>query len=513
MPITSSNGLRLRRTSHPVLYEVNTRVLLNELSRQAGAKLTLDKIPDAVLDEWAELGFDAVWLMGVWTAGKAGIRIARENDDLRKEYQKALPDVTDDDIIGSPYAVHSYTVSKTLGGAASLNAMRKKLDARGMGLILDFVSNHTARDHKWVSYHPEYYIAGKDGDEREKPEYFFRTKTRKGERTLAFGRDPYFPGWTDTAQLNVFHPQTRAALLAELAEIARLCDGVRCDMAMLLLNDVFQRTWGAHLDNTGTTAPGTEFWDDAIRHVREQYPEFLFIAEAYWNLEWPLQQLGFNYTYDKTLYDRLLREGASSVYDHLKAELAYQQRSLRFIENHDEPRAAQVFHNESWHFAAATIAAGVPGMYMLHDGELEGRTIRVPVQLGRRPTEPVSVPTKHFYTRLLGCLTADVLKQGHWQLLKCRPAWHENHSFQNIIAFAWRLASDMRLFVVNYAPWTSQCYIDLPLDGMEGTSFEFRDLMSPAVYVRDRTGLQHKGMYFDLPGYSLHIFDVKPARL
>ncbi|MCW5895260.1 MAG: alpha-amylase [Bacteroidetes bacterium] len=512
MPTNSVNQLRLRRTSHPVLYEINTRVFLNELSTQAGKKITLETIPDAIIDGWADLGIDAIWLMGVWTAGKLGIEIARNHDVLRPAYQRALADFTDEDVAGSPYAVNAYSVPRSLGGAKGLQEFRRKLSLRGIGLVLDFVANHTARDHSWVTAHPEYYINGRDGEEQEKPDRFFRAKTKKGDRTIAYGRDPYFPGWTDTAQLNPRHPEARSAMIDTLFRIAKLCDGVRCDMAMLLLNDVFRNTWGERSEPEQAAAPDSEFWADAMQTIRNKFPDFLFIAEAYWNLEWPLQQLGFNYTYDKTLYDRLLREGASSVNDHLKAEMAYQLRSVRFVENHDEERIAHVLPNEAWQCAAATVAATVPGMFLLHDGQAEGRKVKVPVQLKRRPVEEVSRPTKAFYAKLLSCVNSDVLRTGEWKLLTVRPAWHDNHSYQNMLAYSWQKGKDHRLIIINYAPLNSQCYIDIGLDNLKGTVFEFRDLMSPAVFSRDRTGLQHKGMYFDLPGYGLHFFEVKAAR-
>ncbi len=504
--------LRLHATSHPVVYEINIRVLLNELSAREGKALTLARIPDSVLDEWRHLGFDAVWLMGVWTTGNLSREIARTHEGLREEYRRALPDVTDDDIAGSPYSVASYTVSRSLGGTLALKALRKRLAERGIALLLDFVSNHTARDHPWVSTHPEYYVAGREGQEEEMPDRFFRVRTKKGLRTLAYGRDPHFPGWTDTAQLNPYHSAARKAMIETLLKIADICDGVRCDMAMLLLRDTFLRTWGEHVAVPNGNLLQTEFWEEAIEAVHQTHPDFVFIAEAYWNMEWPLQQLGFRYTYDKTLYDRLLKEGANSVYDHLKAELIYQQRCVRFVENHDEQRIAQVLPNEWWHYAAAAIAATVPGMFLVHEGQMEGRKVKVPVQLLRRPAEELSVPTKAFYTKLLSCLQADVIRNGSWQLLNSRPAWYGNHSHYNIIPYLWRNGEACRFIVVNYAPYNSQCYVELHLDGLKGRTFEFRDLMSPAVYVRDREGLEHKGMYFDLPGYGLHVFDVTPVQ-
>ena len=110
-------------------------------------------------------------------------------------------------------------------------------------------------------------------------------------------------------------------------------------MAMLMTNEVFARTWG---ERAGP-APQAEYWPTLIERTKAVHPDFLFIAEAYWDMEWTLQQQGFDLCYDKRLYDRLAHESAESVRGHLQADSGYQERLLRFIENHDEPRAAATF--------------------------------------------------------------------------------------------------------------------------------------------------------------------------
>jgi hypothetical protein len=501
---------RLLATTHPLMYEVNARVLLKELSAREGKRVTLGTIPDDVLQAWADEGLDAVWLMGVWETGPIGVKIAREHEGLRGEYKKVLADFKDEDVIGSPYAVRAYEPPKDIGGFKGLATLHRRMKEQGLSLILDFVCNHTARDHDWVINHPEYYVQGSAGDDRSRPDAFFSVRTEKGDRVIAFGRDPVFPGWTDTAQLNYNSFAVRRAAIEEMRTIAEYCDGLRCDMAMLVLHDVFHRTWGDLAAQEGA-APGEEFWKEAIRTVKSEIPQFLFIAEAYWNLEWELQQLGFDFTYDKVLYDRLLREGASSVREHLKAEINFQKRSIRFIENHDEPPAAVALPSEAWQYAAATIASTVPGMVLYHDGQFEGRSVKLPVQLGRRPDLPVNLGNRSFYKRLLACVTSDVFRKGEWQLLAVRPAWHDNPTWQDYLAFLWEEPSaGVRLVVVNYAPHNSQCYIDLPQKSLRGSPMEFRDLMGSAVYVRERNGLLSKGMFFDLPAYGIHVFRVAP---
>ena len=500
---------RIRETSHPLLYEVNTRVLLHELSEEAGTTITLGTIPESLIGRWAFCGFDAIWLMGVWTPGPTGVEIARTHPGLQEEYRKSLHDLEEQDIVGSPYAVQSYAIPTALGGEEGLRTFRERLAGKGIGLMLDVVCNHTARDHSWLVTHPEYYVQG--GEENIGRDSF-RVSTDTGERVIAFGRDPYFPGWTDTAQLNFCSRATRRAVTDTINHVAGMCDGVRCDMAMLVLEDVFRKTWG-DMALSGVSNPASgEFWSEAIQEVRSQHPDFLFIAESYWGLEWQLQQMGFDYTYDKTLYDRMLREGASAVRDHLKADLDFQRHSLRFIENHDEPRAAQTLASDAWNCAAATIISAVPGMVMYHDGQMEGRKIRVPVQLRRREKEQTSTQVKGFYERLLLCINSPIFRKGTWKVLNVKPAWPDNYTWQDFLAFSWHEeSSGTRLVVVNYAPHNSQGYVELELPQSPGSAIEFRDLVGDAVYVRENTALSSRGMYFDLPAYGLHIFGVTKA--
>jgi len=502
--------IRLWTTSHPLVYEVNTRILVNELSAKLGRKATLADVPDEVVELWASHGFDAVWLMGVWTTGQVGKQIADEVPGLRDEYRRVLPDCTSEDILGSPYSVKAYTVSPALGGAEGLGDLRERMAARGLGLLLDYVGNHTARDHRWIDSNPEFYINGEPGDEITRSDQYFRAQATEGERVLAYGRDPLFPGWTDTAQLNYFHPELRRKMVRVLEKIAEQCDGVRCDMAMLMLNSVFEGTWGERAHPGGAPTPTVEFWDEAIAAVKSKFPDFLFIAEAYWDLGWDLQKLGFDYTYDKRFYDRVLHEGAASVQEHLAGDLAFQKRSVRFIENHDERRAADVLPFSPWHCAAATVMATVPGMVLLHDGQMEGRTTKIPVQLGRRPVEAPSPVLDCFYRTLLECVRSEVFRNGEWSLLKARAAWSENQSFQNFLSFWWDGGEKgTRFVVVNYSPHSGQCYIQVPISPGPGGTLEFRDLMGPSVYYREATGVVTKGMFFDLTAYTVHVFDVR----
>ena len=316
--------------------------------------------------------------MGVWERSPAGIAIANRNPGLLSDFRRALPDFQPEDNVGSPYCVRQYTVDEHLGGRDGLAVAREELAGRGLKLILDFVPNHVAPDHPWAIDHPEYLVQGNAEDAANDPASFVSV----GRNVFACGRDPYFPAWPDVLQLNAFQPGLRQAMVETLADIAEQCDGVRCDMAMLMLNSVFERTWGARAG----ARPESDYWSTIIPAVKARHPGFIFMAEAYWDLEWELQQQGFDFCYDKRLYDRLEKGDAESVRLHLTADAAYQRRLVRFVENHDEPRAAAAFPAKRLR-AAAVAALTLPGARLLHEGQFEGRRVRLPVFLRRRPDE------------------------------------------------------------------------------------------------------------------------------
>ena len=490
----------MRAPLYPSLYQVNTRVWMTELARKLGRPANLDDIPDAELDRFADLGFDWVWFLSVWQTGKAGQTISRTNPEWRKEFRETLPDLSDKDIPGSGFAITGYTVHDELGGDAALARSRARLRKRGLRLMLDFVPNHTGLDHPWVEKKPEYYIRGTEQKLAHEPKNYTWARRKAGDLVLAHGRDPYFAGWPDTLQLNYSNPDTQEAMVGELLKIAGQCDGVRCDMAMLVLPEVFERTWGT---------PSRPFWPDATRRVREKAPEFCFMAEVYWDLEWALQQQGFDYTYDKRLYDRLREGHARPARQHLLAGLDFQNKLARFLENHDEPRAAATFPKGTYQ-AAAVITFLAPGLRFFHQGEFAGRLKRISPHLGRAPDEPVNLPIKQFHDQLLEVLRQPVIWSGQWQLLECFPAWDGNGSCDDFIAYAWQDSNGARLLVVvNYAGHHSQCYLRLPFANLGGSRWHLRDLLGKASFERDGGDLQSHGLYLDVAPWQYHVFEMK----
>lgn len=483
---------------HPLIYEINTWVWLGELGLKYQRPVDLATVPEQEWTAIAAHGFDAVWFMGVWERSPAGIEISMRNQGLIEDFRRALPDFSAEDNVGSPYCVRRYVVDPHLGGAKGLAAARNILAKRGIRLILDFVPNHVAPDHPWVSTHSEYFVQGNADDAGSDPASFIE----RGGKVFACGRDPYFPAWSDVLQLNAFQPGLRQAVIETISDIAAQCDGIRCDMAMLFLNPIFERTWEARAGRR----PATEYWRDVIASTKRKFPAFQFIAEAYWDLEWELQQQGFDFCYDKKLYDRMEHADAESVRQHLLADQSYQEGMVRFIENHDEPRAVAAFPEGKGRAAAVAILT-LMGAKLLHEGQFEGRKVRLPVFLARRPAETIDQGLVAFYEKLLQATDRDVFRNGTWRLCE-RSGWPDNPSFLNILAWCWIKDEERYVIVVNFSDTTVQARVHMPWDELRARQWRLDDVLSSESYDRSGDEMRNAGLYVDLTPWKCHLFRV-----
>jgi len=436
--------------SHPLLYELNTRCWLNELSRGKSERITLADVPECEFETWPRLRFTHVWLMGVWSSGPLARAEALRTHQLYPHYRTALPDLVEEDIQASPYAIAAYVVDPELGGESGLRQFRQKLNKHGIGLMLDFVPNHVGLDHPWIRSRPELFVQTSAGA----PESH-KSVSGNETRWLAQGKDPNFPAWTDTIQVECRSQAAREELIRLLESVAARCDGVRCDMAMLLLNEVFARTWSKFPGPPNP--PIEEFWETAISRVRQSHPNFLFLAEAYWGLEQRMVELGFDYAYDKELYDRLVARDGPGVERHLfKKTVAELSHAAHFLENHDEARAAATL-DLAPHCAAALLVLSLPGMRFLHDGQLDGRKRKVPVQLRRRCAEPPDAAIVQMYQQLLAALAGTAVGQGKPRLLKPKRAVGGEPAPESVIAVLWESESRADLALINYCAHRVKC--------------------------------------------------------
>ncbi len=489
---------------NPALYELNTIAWLFELSQKLGSQVTLGNLPPSEWDRLKASGMDFVWLMGIYQHSQAGRRISLQDTELQKLYRTVLPGVSAEDVIGSCYSTGSCEPDPMVGTWDDIDRIRVELHKRGMGLILDFIPNHMGIDHVWLSRHPDYFIQVGEPDYHRYPESFFPLDYGSRRLYIAHGRDPNFPPWMDTAQLNYFNPATREAMIKNLKQLSLHCDGVRCDMAMLVLNDVFKKTWGWANLKGSYNMPSEEFWFEAIRRV----PQLVYIAETYWDTEWTLQQLGFDFTYDKRLYDRLVYTDPNGVYLHLTAGIDFQEKLVRFIENHDESRSAALMGQEKVK-AAAVLYSGLPGMKLHFHGQWEGKLLRLPLQLRQTRPEPIDQAIKSFYNQLLPAVNSPIFHEGAWRL---KEAFQDiDDTAVNLICYLWKLAERLALVIVNLSDKPAECRICFEDDVEESIIYSLREKFTGEKIVQSGKLMAHPGLRFSLAGYQAQIFDIEPV--
>jgi hypothetical protein len=484
---------------HPHLYQINIYAWLEHLSEKLGRKIRLADVPESQWDAIAAMGFDAVWLMGVWQRSPISRRLDQQNTAAFPAYTEALPGWTPDDIIGSPYSILQYEPEGRIGSWQDIDFARGKLHQRKMALFLDFVGNHTALDHAWTHDHPEYYVQGAKENFDHAPNSFYKIESARGTVYIALGRDPYFPAWDDVAQLNHFSPEMRAAQLAELEKISSHCDGVRCDMSMLQLNEIFERIWRPLIGNT--KVPAKEFWTDA----RAAVPDLTLLGEAYWGTEGQLIDLGFDFVYDKGLYDSVRDGNVGDIHWRLSAPFEYQSHVGRFLENHDEPRFAAVFGDDRF-VSAATLMGTLPGLRFYQQGEERGVKLRTPIELcdiADQPTDPVR---EQFFKKLFAATREDAFHNGVWRVLPVTP--DGTQTANNLFVYEWRADKVWKIIGVNMSGAPAQGRIHFGDNVFADRKYNFIDQLDGTLYVRDGHELADLGLFVRREAFEAHIFNV-----
>jgi hypothetical protein len=488
--------------SHPHLYEINTWTWLEQLSARLKKNVTLADVPDSEWDALATHGFDIIWLMGVWQRSPISRRMSLENPANAAQFSLALPGWKPEDVISSPYAVAAYAPDPRIGNWQALDAARAKLRSRGIALYLDFVGNHTALDHPWMREHPEFYVQAPPQEFQKNPSFYFSRSMPQGPRYIALAKDPYYPPWQDVAQLNHFNPSLRAAQIADLRTIADHCDGVRCDMAMLQLSDIFNANWRHLLGDT--PVPEKEFWTEAHAAVSN----LTLLAEAYWGTEQRLLELGFAYSYDKTLYDALRDHNIPQIRERLASFPERQRDFARFMENHDEQRRAIVFPND--HLAAdGTLLSTLPGVRFYHQGELEGRRIHMPITLRIAADEPPDPISTNFFQKILRITRQDVFHEGKWNLLDVAP--EGDAPADALLVYEWRSPKAWKIIAVNLAAYSSQGRVPLAGRVSPTQNYIFNDELNNVRYNRTGQELHNPGLFIRRDPFQAHLFDITPA--
>ena len=391
-----------------VLLQLNTRVWFNELKKsfkKVSEPFYLDLIPVSVWQSFKDQGFDVIYLLGVWKVDTL-TKDMFDKKNLKEEFDRVLPDWTWEDTCGSPFSINEYVINPVLGNEKTLSALHEKLNSIGLELVLDFVPNHFGLQTPYVE-RENLFIEEKNFSGSTKD--YDVLESSHGKKAIYHGKDPYFPPWEDTFQLDYSSQETRAFMIDQMLSIAKVADGIRCDMAMLLVSRIFQQNWGWKLSGKITE----EFWKVAIEKAKAFNPEFTFIAEVYWDMEEELINLGFDYCYDKKLYDSLRDQNFDAVNYCLTRNAYFQDKTTRFLENHDEERAVNVF-NDFIYLISMEITYLLPGLKFFHEGQLEGRRIKDSLFLQKRDNEETNEQLKSKYSNLLKIISIYLKNDYSW---------------------------------------------------------------------------------------------------
>jgi hypothetical protein len=271
---------------------------------------------------------------------------------------------------------------------------------------------------------------------------------------------------------------------------------------------VFRRTWGDRVGHEPVDGD-RGFWPVVIEAARQARADFRLWAEAYWDLEPRLLAQGFDACYDKRLYDRLVNHApAADLRAHLAAPVEGQHHTVRFVENHDEPRAAGLL-SPAAHLAALTVTLTVPGVALVHEGEVDRRRVHVPVTLGRRPVEAEDRSIADGVARLLAVM-ADGLRSGEWTL-GAVSGWPDNHSAERLLAWSWTSPTQRHLVVVNLTDGTADGLVEWPWPGDVGAALSLTDQITGERYERVGDDIVTNGLYVSLAGPGTHVFSISRA--
>lgn len=283
-----------------VIYEANERVFASNKAFNA---------IDARLDAIANLGVNVLWLMPIHPIGQKNS-------------------------VGSPYCVRDYKgVNSSFGTLDDLKQLIDDAHARNMRVIIDWVANHTAWDHAWVTAHPDWYTEAQTGDERN---------------------------WNDVTFLNYDKQEVHDAMIDAMTYwVNQGIDGFRCDYAQGVPDN---------------------FWAAAIKAIRAINPDAILLAET---SRLQLFEAGFDWMYSWNYLgqiQKLMTGGTTlaklySTHDSEMSSTPEGKQRMRYITNHDacsEHANSELYTNTDGMLAAACLTYFLGGIPLIYSSQEVG---------------------------------------------------------------------------------------------------------------------------------------------
>jgi glycosidase len=580
VPAYSSIGDAPARYSHDsswmpevVMVAKSTYVWLDQLSRQYGYPVRrLQDIPDRELDLLAERGFTALWLIGLWERSHASRMIKQLHGNPEAK--------------ASAYALENYEIARELGGHEGYIDLRNRARQRGIRLASDMVPNHTGIDSELVRQKPEWFLGA---SEPPYPNYTYNGPNlsedsrygihiedgywNRSDAAVTFKRVDYLTGdtryiyhgndgtimpWNDTAQLNFLDPVVREAVIQQILHVARMFPIIRFDAAMVLAKMHIQRLWyPLHGHTAGVPSRGAfsmsmadfeaaipeEFWREVVDRVKEEVPDTLLLAEAFWMLEgYFVRTLGMHRVYNSAFMHMLKKEDNSSYRQLIKKTLEFDaeilKRYVNFMNNPDEDTAIAQFGKGDKYFGVCMMMITLPGLPMIGHGQVEGLTEKYGMEYARAyyDEQPDADLVGRHYREIFPImkkrsLFADVKNFFLFDLYAPDGTVNEN-----IFAYSNRLGEERALVLFNNRWEAAEGWIRisagylsdgnirqtlladaLSLPDDHGSYVVFKDHASGLEFIRACAGIRENGLQVSLQGYRYNVFlefrVVRPSRL
>jgi len=282
-------------------------------------------------------------------------------------------------------------------------------------------------------------------------------------------------------------------------------------MAHLILNEVFQRSWGHQMYLGGFSRPQREFWEQVISSVKSEYPQVIFLSEAYdYFFTSPPEQelltkLGVDYSYNKVVLDKLEHQHL----DDLRGYISSQPQSVlnkmcHFTENHDEPRAALSLGGQAQSFAGAVVALTIPGARLTFQGQYDGLKNRLGIHLRRAMPEQGNPDLHAQYTKLMEAVNHPIFHRGTWTFIdtpKQGSGWR-------LVAWRWEYQGEKRLVIVNFSDQQAWGNVQVADARSRAGSddLEIRDLLTGDQYTRKASEMRSNGLTVGLTPWNAHVF-------
>jgi len=552
--------------SNVVLMAKSTYVWLDQLSRKYQRPIHhLNDIPDEELDRLSRWGFTALWLIGVWERSRASQTIKQI--------------MGNPEAMASAYSVYDYRIADDLGGAAAYENLKERAGKRGIRLSADMVPNHMGIFSRWVVEHPQWFVqlpyppfpayqftgtnlsedsrVGlqiEDGywQHRDAAVVFKRIDTATGEvRYIYHGNDGTNMPWNDTAQLNFLLPEVREAVIQTILHVARQFPIIRFDAAMTLAKRHYQRLWypqpgeggavpsraehGLSRDEFDAQIP-KEFWREVVDRIKEELPETLLLAEAFWLMEgYFVRTLGMHRVYNSAFMNMLKMEENSKYRQTVKNVLEFSpevlKRFVNFMNNPDERTAVEQFGKGDKYFGVAMMMVTMPGLPMIGHGQVEGFAEKYGMEYRRaywdeRVDEDM---VRRHEAEIFPLMRKRHLFSGATNFALYDFRSPQGGVDENVFAFSNRAGDERAIIIYNNAYNTTQGWIHtstainaasadhprlvrkslteaLALRTGEADLYIFHDYRTRLQYIRSGREMALEGLFVELSGYQYQAF-------